>query len=107
MGNKIKLVLTPNMLGGKNPVGEKVLSTIALIAYVHVILICKAYLEVQIFPLHPALDRFCTKKYFLYSLRHAITLYTRVPNIACRLLFKFARTLILCIEVFSKELPHN
>ena len=43
------LVLTPDMLRGKNPVGEKVLSTIALIAYVHVILSCKAYLEVQMF----------------------------------------------------------
>ena len=31
-----KLVLTPDMLRGKNPVGEKVLSTEALIAYVHV-----------------------------------------------------------------------
>ena len=30
-----RLVLTPDMLRGKNPVGEKVLSTEALIAYVH------------------------------------------------------------------------
>ena len=30
------VVLTPDMLRGKNPVGEKVLSTEALIAYVHV-----------------------------------------------------------------------
>ena len=29
------VVLTPDMLRGKNPVGEKVLSTEALIAYVH------------------------------------------------------------------------
>ena len=49
MGNKIKLVLTPDMLRGKNPVGEKVLSIVALIAYIHVILICKACLEVQMF----------------------------------------------------------
>ena len=49
MGNKIKLVLTPDMLRGKNPVGEKVLSTVALIAYVHVILSCKDCLEMQMF----------------------------------------------------------
>ena len=35
MGNKVKLVLTPDMLRGKNPVGEKVLSIEAPIAYVH------------------------------------------------------------------------
>ena len=66
----------------------------------------KHYLEAQNFPFLPA-DKFCTKKYFLSSLCHAITLYTRVPNIACHLPVKFARTLILCIEVFSKKLPHN
>ena len=42
-------VLTPDMLRGKNPVGEKVLSIVAFIAYVHVILSCKACLEVQMF----------------------------------------------------------
>ena len=31
------VVRTPDMLRGKNPVGEKVLSTEALIAYVHVL----------------------------------------------------------------------
>ena len=30
------VVLTPDMLRGKNPVGEKVLSTEALLAYAHV-----------------------------------------------------------------------
>ena len=43
------VVLTPNMLRENNPVGEKVLSIVAFIAYVHVILSCKAYLEVQMF----------------------------------------------------------
>ena len=33
---KGKVGATPDMLRGKNPVGEKVLSTEALIAYVHV-----------------------------------------------------------------------
>ena len=32
---KENVVRTPDMLRGKNPVGEKVLSTEALIAYVH------------------------------------------------------------------------
>ena len=46
---KENVVRTPDMLKGKNPVGEKVLSIIALIAYVQVILSCKACLEVQMF----------------------------------------------------------
>ena len=41
------VVLTPDMLRGKNPVGEKVLSTEALIAYVHWGLSCEACLEMQ------------------------------------------------------------
>ena len=49
MEDKIKLVLTPDMLRGKNPVGEIVLSIVALIAYVHVILSYKSCLEVQMF----------------------------------------------------------
>ena len=69
--------------------------------------ISKYYPEPYNFPLLPAADRFCTKKYFLSSLQHAINLYKGVPDIACRLLSKFAHTLILCIKVFEKELPHN
>ena len=70
--------------------------------------ISKYYPESYNFPLLPAVaDRFCTKKYFLSSLCHAINLYKWVPDIACRLLSKFAHTLILCIEVFEKQLPHN
>ena len=68
---------------------------------------CKFYPEPFNFPLLPAADRFCTEKYFLSSLRHAINMYKGVPDIACRLLTKFAHTLILCIEVFEKQLPHN
>ena len=70
-------------------------------------IISKYYPKAQNFPLLPPTNRLCIEKYFLSSLHHAITLYTGVPDIACRLLVKFARTLILCIEVFSKELPHN
>ena len=46
---KENVVLTPDTLRGKNPVGEKVLSIVAFIAYVHVILSYKACLEVQMF----------------------------------------------------------
>ena len=69
--------------------------------------ISKYYPEPCNFPLLPATDRFCTQKNFCSSLPHAINLYKGIPDIACRLLSKFAHTLILCIEVFEKELPHN
>ena len=49
MEDIIKLVLTLDMLRGKNPMGEKVLSIVALMAYVHVILSCKSCIEVQMF----------------------------------------------------------
>ena len=70
-------------------------------------IICKYYPEAQNFPLLLIVDRLCTKKYFLSSLCHGIILYIGVSDIACRLLVKFSRTLILCIKVFSKELLHN
>ena len=69
--------------------------------------ISKYYPKPHSFPLLPAANRFCIEKYFLSSLCHAINLYKGVPDIACRLLSKFAHTLILCIEVFEKQLPHN
>ena len=70
-------------------------------------IIIKYFLEPYNFPLLPAANRFCTQNYFLSSLRHAMNLYNGVPNTACRLLSKFSHTLILCIQVFEKELPHN
>ena len=69
--------------------------------------ISKYYPEPQNFPLLPPADRFCTEKYFLSSLFHAITLYKGVSDIACRLLSKFAHTLILCIEVFDPIISHG
>ena len=54
-----------------------------------------------------AVDRFCTKKYFTFSLRHTINLFEGVPNLAYRMLVKIACTLLLCINIFSKEPPHN
>ena len=67
----------------------------------------KYYLEPYNFSLLPTVDRFCTEKYFLSSLRHATNIYKGVLYIAFRLLSKSSHTLILCIEVFEKELPHN
>ncbi|KAI5057986.1 hypothetical protein GOP47_0028001, partial [Adiantum capillus-veneris] len=59
------------------------------------------------YPALPPADRYCSQKYFVSSLKQAIRMYEGVPDLACRMLVKIAHLLILCVDIFDKELPNN
>ena len=52
-------------------------------------------------------DRFCSSTYFISTLKYAIDMYDGAPDIVCRMLVKIAHLLLLIVDTFHKELPHN
>ena len=56
------------------------------------------------YPKITLVNRFCFEQYFALC---AINMYKGVPNLACRTLEKFTKTLLLCIKVFRDNLPYD
>ena len=59
------------------------------------------------YPSLPGVDRFCSNAYFISTLKYAIHMYDGAPDIACKMLLKIAHLLLLIVDTFHKELPHN
>ena len=59
------------------------------------------------YPSLPGADRLYSNVYFISTLKYAIRMYDGASNIACRMLIKIAYLLLLIVDIFHKELPHN
>ena len=59
------------------------------------------------YPLLLGADRFFSNAYFISTPKYAISMDDGAPNLACRMLVKIAHLLLLIVDTFHKELPHN